>query len=82
MNTQATYPALDADLETSLREDASGAFLAEFQRSLRAYVDAVEVHLRSGLSMEHYQKWQDLQKAAVMSSALAEEIHMRMRAMA
>jgi hypothetical protein len=74
-----TYPALETELEKSLREDEDGVFLREFQESLRDFVAAVETHTREGLSMEHYLQWRDLQKAAEAAGETAEEIRLRLR---
>ncbi|MDB5104439.1 MAG: hypothetical protein JWP91_2128 [Fibrobacteres bacterium] len=72
------HPALETELEKSLRDDHDGAFLRDFQRSLRDFVAAVERHTRDGLSMEHYLQWRDLQKSAEAAGELAEEIRLRL----
>lgn len=71
----AQYPVFEAELEKSLREDSEGKFLHEVQRSLREYIAAVEIHMRSGLDATHYVQWRDLQKAAETASQAAEEVH-------
>jgi hypothetical protein len=68
------HPALEPELEKALRADADGRFLADLQRSLREYVDVVETHMRSGLSMDQYRQWGDLQKAAETAAYVAEEV--------
>ena len=72
------YPALETELEKSLRDDKDGTFLKEFQRSLRDFVAAVELHTRDGLSMEHFLQWRELQKSAEAAGELAEEIRLRL----
>jgi hypothetical protein len=73
------HPALEADLEKALREDTDGSYLEELQRSLRAYIAAVEIHMRGGLEAEQYVQWRDLQKATEAASLAAEEVRQRMR---
>jgi hypothetical protein len=72
------YPALEAELEKSLRDDNEGAFLREFQRSMKDFVAAVEHHTRDGLSMEHFLQWRGLQKSAETAAEAAEEVRLRL----
>lgn len=72
------HPALDAELETTLRQDTNGIFLEDMQRSLRAFIAAVEFHTRSGLDAQQYVQWRDLQKAAEAAALAVEEVHQRM----
>jgi hypothetical protein len=72
------HPALEAELEKTLREDPGGTFLTEFHGSLHAFVAAVDAHLRGGLTSEEYRKWGDLQRAAGIAAQVAEEVHQRM----
>jgi hypothetical protein len=71
------YPALETELEKSLREDKDGTFVKEFQRSMREFVAAVEHHTRDGLSMEHFLQWRGLQKSAESAGEVAEEVYLR-----
>lgn len=77
MNTE--HPAFEANLEKALREDRSGSFIEELQRSLRAYIAAVEIHMRSGLDAEQYVQWRDLQKAAETAALAAAELRLRIQ---
>jgi hypothetical protein len=70
--------ALEAELEKALREDTDGSFLKELQRSLREFSEAVDIHLRDGLSAERYRQWGDLQRAAGTAAQVAEEVHQLM----
>lgn len=72
------HPALEADLENALREDLDGSFLKGLQRSLRDFAEAVDLHLRGGMSAERYQQWADLQQAAATAAQVAEEVHQLM----
>jgi hypothetical protein len=72
------HPALEAELENALREDMDGAFLKGLQRSLREFAEAVDLHLREGMSAERYQQWADLQRAAGTAAQVAEEVHQLM----
>ena len=71
------YPALESELEKSLRDDVEGAFIKDLQRSLGDFVAAVERHARDGMSQEHYQQWRGLQKAAEAAGDVAEEVRLR-----
>ena len=71
------HPALESELEKSLRNDAEGIFVADLQRSLGDFVAAVERHTRDGMSQEHFQQWRGLQKAAEAACDVAEEVRLR-----
>lgn len=71
------YPALESELEKSLRDDVEGAFVKDLQRSLGDFVAAVERHTRDGMTQEHYQQWRGLQKAAEAACDVAEEVRLR-----
>lgn len=66
-----TYPALDVELEKSLKEDHDGAFLRDFQRTLRDFHEAVDAHIRDGVDKELFAKWRDLQNAAGVAGEVA-----------
>ncbi len=72
------YPALESELEKNLRADGEGVFVKDLQRSLSDFVAAVEYHTRDGMSLEQYQQWRELQKAAEAASVVAEEVRLRM----
>jgi hypothetical protein len=67
--------ALEAQLENALDNDTEGTFLKELQRSLREFSEAVELHLREGVSTEQYRQWEDLRRAATTAARVAEVVH-------
>lgn len=66
-------------MEKALLEDHDGAYLRDLQNSLHDFVQAVERHTKSGLGMDAFTKWRDLQKAAETAAEMAEELRDRLR---
>lgn len=72
------YPALETEIEKSLRDDKDGAWVKELKRSFSDFTAAVEYHTREGVSMQQFLQWQELIKAAAAASEVAEEVRLRL----